>query len=244
MKYLADTHMHSIYSYDGQMTLEKMVERGLKLGLQYMAFSEHLELDQITIQQFLNRYKLYSEELEKLQEKYPTIKLIKAVEFSNPEKYQKELEYVNNLDIDLIIGSNHILPTTANEKEILTYYKRILTIVKQGGIDVLAHIDYIRRKYDDHNVSKDIIKEIYRSMLKNDITLEINSSATRRKNLDSFPSSEKIELYVNEGGSKITIGSDAHRLSEIYDNIETIDNKYDLNKGVYIKRKFISLSEK
>jgi len=80
-------------------------------------------------------------------------------------------------------------------------------------------------------------------MLKNDITLEINSSAARRKGLDSFPSDEKIELYKKLGGTKVTIGSDAHRLHEIYDSIPKIDNKYNLNKGVYVKRKFISLSE-
>lgn len=30
MSYLADMHMHSIYSYDGQMRLKQMVERGIR----------------------------------------------------------------------------------------------------------------------------------------------------------------------------------------------------------------------
>jgi len=99
MKYLADTHMHSIYSYDGQMCLEDMIKRGEELGLKYMAFTEHLELDQITIKQFLNRYQVYSDEIDKLQEIHPKIKLLKALEFSNPEMHLKELEEVNKLDI-------------------------------------------------------------------------------------------------------------------------------------------------
>ena len=110
MSYLADMHMHSIYSYDGQMRLKQMVERGKKLNLKYMAFTEHLEFNQITIKQFLNRYQLYKEELEQLQECNPEITLIKAVEISNPELYLKELESLNKLDLDYIIGSNHILP--------------------------------------------------------------------------------------------------------------------------------------
>ena len=144
MEYLADTHMHSIYSYDGQMCLEDMVNLGESLGLKYMAFTEHLELGQITIKQFLNRYKVYSNEVDKLQEKYPNIKLIKGVEFTNPEKYPKELEIVNGLDIDYIIGSNHELPSKQDEREILEYYKKILRIVKNGGIDSLGHMDYLR----------------------------------------------------------------------------------------------------
>ncbi|HAB67118.1 MAG TPA: hypothetical protein DCE23_07100 [Firmicutes bacterium] len=243
MEYKADTHMHSIYSYDGQMRLEDMIRKGEKLGLEYMAFTEHLELGQITIKQFLNRYKVYSREIDELQEKYPHIKLIKGLEFTNPEKYPKELEIVNGLDIDYIIGSNHELPHKQDEREILEYYKKVLMIVKNGGIDSLGHMDYLRRKYDD-TISDDIIREIYSYLIANNIALEINSSAVRRKGLDSFPSDEKIKLYQECGGDKVTIGSDAHRLEEIYDAIPSIDSKYSLNKGLYLKRKFVSLSNK
>lgn len=244
MKYLADTHIHSIYSYDGQMCIEDIIKRGIKLGLRYLAFTEHLELVQINIKQFLNRYEVYQNEIEKLQEKYPSVRLIKGVEFSNPEKYPEELEIVNNLDLDYIIGSNHEVPKFENELEILKYYQTILEIVKQGGIDSLGHLDYIRRKYDDSSISKDILKEIYYYLIKNNITLEINSSAMRRKGLDSFPSNEKLNLYKEMGGEKVIIGSDAHRLNEVYDGIEEIDNQYDFNKGLYLHRKFVSLSEK
>lgn len=243
MKYLADTHMHTIYSYDGQMCIEDIIKRADELGLLYLAFTEHLELSQITIKQFLNRYQVYSNEIDKLQEQYPHIKLIKGVEFTNPEKYPKELEIINNLDLDYIIGSNHELPKTGNEIEILKYYQTILNIVKLGGIDSLGHIDYLRRKFADTNLSDDILKEIYSYLIKNDIALEINTSAKRRKNLDSFPSNKKLELYKSMGGDKVTIGSDAHRLNEVYDSIPIIDNAYDFNKGIYLKRKFTSLSK-
>ena len=242
MSYLADMHMHSIYSYDGQMRLKQMVERGKKLNLKYMAFTEHLEFNQITIKQFLNRYQLYKEELEQLQECNPEITLIKAVEISNPELYLKELESLNKLDLDYIIGSNHILPKNNSEKEILNYYKKILTIIKNGGIDTIGHLDYLRRKVDDNNIDNGIIEEIFKELIKRKIALEINTSAIRRKGLDSFPSQIKLDLYKKLGGNIVTIGSDAHRINEIYDSIPLIDSKYDFNKGVFMKRKFISLN--
>lgn len=242
MSYLADMHMHSIYSYDGQMRLKQMVERGKKLNLKYMAFTEHLEFNQITIKQFLNRYQLYKDELEQLQECNPEITLIKAVEISNPELYLKELESLNKLDLDYIIGSNHILPKNNSEKEILNYYKKILTIIKNGGIDTIGHLDYLRRKVDDNNIDNGIIEEIFKELIKRKIALEINTSAIRRKGLDSFPSQIKLDLYKKLGGNIVTIGSDAHRINEIYDSIPLIDSKYDFNKGVFIKRKFISLN--
>lgn len=242
MKYLADTHMHSIYSYDGQMKLEAMVKKGIELGLTYMAFTEHLEFGQIKYNQFLNRYHIYSEEIDELQEKYPQIRLLKGVEFSNPEMYPDELEKVNQLPLDYIIGSNHILPKQTNKIEILKYYERILKMIQIGGFDSLGHLDYIRRKYDDKEVPEEVFLEIFETLLHQNITLEINSSAYRRENLGSFPSDEKLTLYKQLGGEKVTIGSDAHRLHEIYDHISTINQNYDFNKGVYIKRKFISLT--
>lgn len=241
MKYLADTHMHSIYSYDGQMSIEEMVMKGNELGLKFMAFTEHLELGQISIKQFLNRYAVYSREIDRLQQKYPNIKLLRAIEFTNPEKYPKELEIVNGIDLDYIIGSNHELPSKQDKKEILEYYKKILEIVKNDGIDSLGHMDYLRRKYDDTYIEEDILREIYSYMIKNGITLEINSSARRRKGLDSFPSNDKVLLYEKCGGRRITLGSDAHRIGEIYDSIPSIDAKYELEKGVYVKRKFLEI---
>lgn len=244
MQYLADTHMHSIYSYDGQMCLKDMIMKGISLGLKYMAFTEHLEFSQITIKQFLNRYQVYCNEINKLQEQYPNITLMKGVEFSNPERYPQELEIVNTLDLDYIIGSNHNYPQNNSEAEILKYYQSILKMVRLGGIDTLGHLDYIRRKHDDSIIKDDIIKEIYTYLIKYDIALEINSSAIRRSGLDSFPSSQKLAIYKSMGGTKVTIGSDAHRLNEIYDAIPEIDYLYDFNKGIYLRRKFISLSEK
>lgn len=241
MKYLADTHMHSIYSYDGQMKLEDMVKKGLELGLKYMAFTEHLELNQIKYSQFLNRYNLYSEEIDVLQEKYPQIKLLKGVEFSNPEMYLDELEKVNELQLDYIIGSNHLLPKSDNKTGILKYYECILRMIKVGGFDSLGHMDYIRRKYSDNDVPEEILIQIFELLIDKDITLEINTSAHRRCNLGTFPNDEKLKLYQKLGGKKVTIGSDAHRLNEIYDFISDIDNNYSFNKGVYVKRKFISL---
>lgn len=117
-------------------------------------------------------------------------------------------------------------------------------MVTQGGFDSLGHLDYLRRKLDDSPITEDILKEIFTVLVKKDIALEINSSAVRRSHLDSFPSKSKLELYKECGGNKVTIGSDAHRLNEIYDAIPQMDESYQFQKGLYLKRKFISLSDK
>lgn len=237
MKYLADTHMHSIISYDGQMTIEDIAKKGVSLGLAYLCITEHLEFSQISLKQALNRYKIYEEEINRLNELYPSITLLKGIEISNPNQYQDELEYFHNLKLDYIIGSNHnLIPS-------IDYYKEILAIVKTGLIDSIGHLDYIRRKYNVE-CPEDLLNEIFETMKENDIALEINSSAQRRIKDLSFPTKDIISLYLNNYDNRITIGSDAHRVNEIYDGIEVIDNEIKADKGIFVNHKFLSLTNK
>ncbi len=238
MKYLCDTHMHSIYSYDGQMTIEGIARKADSLGLEIVALSEHLELDSISLKQFLNRYKLYKEEIMHVQELYPNLKILKAVEVGNPERHEADMHTLQDLDLDYIIGSNHILTSDIN-----AYYETILKIAKQGLVDSIGHLDYIRRKYNDSE-PLNLINNIYEAMVKNNITLEVNSSAKRRLNEHGFPKDELINLYLENYDNRITIGSDAHRDYEIYDGISELDEAIDADKGYYLNRKFISTQNK
>lgn len=238
MKYLMDTHMHSIYSYDGQMTIEGIAKKATSLGLNAVAITEHLELDSISLKQFINRYKLYKEEIMRVQEIYPNLKILKAIEIGNPEKHETEMHTIQELDLDYIIGSNHILTS-----DIRAYYETILKIARQGLVDSIGHLDYIRRKYPDE-APADLINQIFETMVKNNITLEVNSSAKRRLNEEGFPKSELIDLYLNNFDNRITLGSDAHRDYEIYDGISELDDRIKADKGYYLNRKFISIQNK
>lgn len=237
MKYLADTHMHSMYSYDGQMTLEDIVQKGVSLGLKYLCITEHLEFAQISLIQAINRYKIFENEINRLNELYPNIEILKGIEISNPNKYKDNVEKLQDLGLDYIIGSNHnLIPS-------IEYYQEILEIVKTGLIDTIGHLDYIRRKYNIE-CPLELLNEIFESMKKNNVILEVNSSAQRRINDLSFPNSTILDLYLNNYDNRITIGSDAHRVNEIYDGIPTIDERINANKGVFVNRKFLTIAQK
>lgn len=237
MKYLADTHMHSMYSYDGQMTIEDIVRQGISLNLKYLCITEHLEFSQISLKQAINRYKIYENEINRLSELYPSIILLKGIEVSNPNHYMYELESMQNMKIDYIIGSNHnLIPS-------IEYYQEILKIVQCGLIDAIGHLDYVRRKYNVE-CPDDLLNEIFENMNKNSIVLEVNSSAQRRIQDLSFPNHDIIDLYLNNYDSRITIGSDAHRINEIYDGITNVDDKINADKGVFINRKFLTITNK
>lgn len=71
-----------------------------------------------------------------------------------------------------------------------------------------------------------------------------NFKDNAKQEIGIFLLKDKLALYQEYGDKKVAIGSDAHRLNEIYDKIPKIDEVYQFNKGLYLKRKFISLNEK
>ena len=98
-------------------------------------------------------------------------------------------------------------------------------------------MDYIVRysPNKDSNYSapdyKDILSEILKLIISNDICLEINT-ANMAKGMDfPNPHTDIIEMYKELGGRYVTVGSDAHIADNIgykFDFVKDIIKKYDL----------------
>ena len=45
MPILADYHLHSSFSGDSDIPMERMIERGIAIGMETMCFTEHMDMD-------------------------------------------------------------------------------------------------------------------------------------------------------------------------------------------------------
>ena len=45
MPILADYHLHSSFSGDSDIPMERMIERGIAIGMETMCFTEHVDFD-------------------------------------------------------------------------------------------------------------------------------------------------------------------------------------------------------
>ena len=92
--------------------------------------------------------------------------------------------------------------------------------------------------YEDYN---DIIDDILHLLIENDKALEINTGAFKFGLLEPNPCIATIKRYKDLGGSLITLGSDAHRTTQIgvgYDKITGILKECGFNSYfVYKNRK-------
>lgn len=103
------------------------------------------------------------------------------------------------------------------EEEYYTrYYQELYDVVKNyKNYSVLGHMDLMKRYdhdgYDSFNKHKDIITDILKIVIKDGKGIEINTSSVRYKLDDLMPSKDILKLYLELGGTIITISSDSHQ---------------------------------
>lgn len=147
------------------------------------------------------------------------------------------------MDLDFIIGSVHninsiklrlTMPSKTKSKIYEDYFNEILAMVKIADIDVIGHLDLMKRyafadygnyEFEDY---KDIIEEILTIAIKRNIGLEINTSGLRNKVNEVYPKIEILNLYKMLGGTIITIGSDSHSTDDCFSYCK---QSYDLLKA-------------
>ena len=233
-------HIHSIYS-DGRNTIEQIVKKALKTGLDYICITDHLtdswKADLIPNLNNLDKIKRYLEEISQLKE------------FLNKEN--KDLTLFSGVEIDIGSSEKYIINNISPNKfdlilfeylesfEGIAFIKKILEYWKKNNYNKfpligLAHFDpsfFIIRGLD---LLLDFLKHY-------NIIIEFNSS---------YPQfySRKHEIFYNklkDSGIKVSIGCDSHHISSLKDiespykmiefyNLE--DNLKDLIDSLEFKR--------
>jgi len=226
--YKLDYHVHSNFSPDSKVDLEKLIINSINKNIKTLAVTDHLECDDnreyYSVEYFKNREKI----LNKLHEKYKSkIEILTGAELGQPQSNLERVDDVfKNLKLDYTLGAQHKglngeylenIDFTINTHENVKYYfEEVYKITKIKDIDCLAHLDLVRRYASRMDVEIDIkkyrsdISDILKSVVENDKGIEINTSGIRQKIGDFMPNIETLKLYKKLGGTIVTVGSDAH----------------------------------
>lgn len=235
---LADYHVHTYYSDDSECPMEDMVQKAIELGIDEIAFTEHVDYG-IKTDENCN-YKEYFKELAAMQQKYEGKLRIKAgIEFGVQAhtilQFQKDFE---TWPFDFVILSNHQVDNKefwnydfqkgkSQEEYQRAYYEAIYEVVRQyKNYSVLGHLDMIKRYdiYGDYPDEKimDIAEKILRQVIADGKGIEVNTSCYKYGLKDLTPSKKILELYYRLGGKIITIGSDTHETEHLGDRITEV----------------------
>ena len=227
-----DYHMHSDFSADCSVSMESMVIGAIEKGLQEICFTEHIDYeypDETIVFEFdLNAY---DAKINELQTKYEgRIRIKKGIELGvQPHLLHKYDALMKNHSFDFIICSMHtaekkglhsgdFFKNKTIEEAYRVYYEELLYCVKNyKQFSILGHIDLVKRYTLQHcdNNFHDVLREIFEVIIPEGKGIELNTSGVRYGLANGMPSDDILKLYKQCGGEIITLGSDAHRVSEL-----------------------------
>lgn len=225
-----DFHVHSEYSPDSSMPMEKAISAAIKKGLKEICFTDHTDYDYDGEgNHFQFNFDEYIKEIENYQKKYKNQIIIrKGVEFGlQPHIIKHYQEDTENYDFDFVICSIHSVEKNdlymgnffnnkSQKKAYEVYFQELSDVVSNyTDYSVLGHLDIIKR-YGGFDFSlpleeyKDYTGSILKKVIKNGKGIELNTSGIRYMLGDYHPSIEIMKLYHDLGGEIVTLGSDSH----------------------------------
>ncbi|CUH97673.1 putative histidinol-phosphatase [Propionispora sp. 2/2-37] len=225
---IMDTHMHTCFSSDATMKLQEAIAQSGELGIG-ITITEHMDLAYPEPGQFIFDVDAYFREYGP----YRNERLLLGVEIGmRPDCLEDNRKLAKGYPFDYIIGSVHVINNIdlywqsfyegRTKKEIYTcYFDSMLECVAgHDFIHSLGHIDYIARyaPFADTNVYYEEFKEqidpVLTLLAKREQALEINTK--RPLTPDALRLLVPVyQRFAELGGRYVTIGSDAHRASEI-----------------------------
>ena len=250
-KIITDIHTHTTFSIDAKSTMEEMVKQAEELGVDYLGFSDHenveakyfgfLREDGTAIWQ-LDRDGYFAA-ARKVQKESKNVKILVGVELGFSDKQIVKDEYFSVLEKykpDFVVNSVHFYsdleeyyngaPFVGRTRE-QAYHNYLARIIESANApyhyDILAHLGYCARyaPYPEKDFRDgefdDELTELFNILIGKGKILEINTAAYGLKT-DFLPYRYVIEKYYSMGGRKVSFGSDAHSTSRLCDGRDKV----------------------
>ena len=223
-----DYHMHSIVSFDGHDTPERMAKAAVEAGLKEICFTDHIdhapagEPETMVFDQ-----EVYNRCYDPLEA--AGLKIRKGMEFGmTPDNQAQFAADLRRRDFDFVLGSVHFVDGQDvymapywEHKDMDQAYREYLEhtyecVKAQRDFDVLAHLTYISKgrgnpytKLVEYAKYRDIVDEILRELSRKGKGLEMNTSGVDRCG-GFLPTADYFRRFKELGGEIVTVGSDAH----------------------------------
>ena len=236
MGIVSDYHLHTSFSEDSDTPMEDMIRAAIGLGLKEICFTEHLDLDYPKdCGSFLLDLDAYTDRLLSLRKNYKDVISIRlglemGMQAHLGEAYAR---IAGQYPFDFLIASQHLVEGSdpyypkfwegrREEQVYRAYFESILeNLSSMPQFDTLGHLDYIVRygpnqnRFYSYEAYRDVIDPILLYLIRNGKCLEVNAAGLKYGLGHPNPEESVLRRYRQLGGTRITIGSDAHRPEHI-----------------------------
>jgi histidinol-phosphatase (PHP family) len=210
-----------------------MCLRAMELGIPEIGFSEHWDVGPFEKNPRYFKPEPWYAELEHLRNLLAGQLIIRAgLEIAEPHLYpQDTAEVLQRIPFDYVIGSVHhvgknfmfngdYFRNNSADEVYSSYFAELDGMVLCANIDIVAHFDIPARAgksifgYDPARYEEKI-RSILKTCIERSLALDINVSGLRKPSQIIMPDPLILKWYAEMGGTRVTLGSDAHREAEV-----------------------------
>ena len=232
MEHLCDLHTHTWYSADARCSVDELCAAAVRRGLFAVGMTEHYDYDPWNGTAYYElRHERRMAEVARAKAAWAgQVELLCGIELGQPHLCpEKAAAFVKDGGFDLVIGSlhdlrpgksiYHDLPVDTPEGCDALYeafFREARELVRVCDVDIFGHYDYPLRVMGKAGIPPNMerwrthMTPFLRDLAESGIALELNTCGLRRWMGRTAGESWILETFRSFGGSRITIGSDAH----------------------------------
>jgi histidinol-phosphatase (PHP family) len=213
-----------------------MCQAAVERGLPEIGFTEHYDLHPGEAPNCRDAFDLsaWAAELERCRALFAGRLTIRAgIEIGEPHRFGAEVRaMLARHPFDYILGSLHwvgdhsvfdpaFFQAYPAAEAFRLYFTELEQVTRVGDFDILSHLDVpVRTAFAvygayDPREHEDCIRPVLRNCIERGLALDINTAALRRRAGVLTPGVDILRWYVQMGGERVTLGSDAHRPDQV-----------------------------
>lgn len=228
-----DYHIHTHFSSDCETPLFEVCHSATALGLPEIGITEHFDLLPEDPSYGYLRFDEWWQEIDICRRAFTDMLTIRAgIEIGEPHRFPLQVgDLQAHFPWDYCLGALHWVAGTliwdrayyerSQDQAYGDYFAELADVAAAGGFDILAHMDVIKHygsqnygPFDPRRYEAEI-RTVLRTCARQGIALEVNSGLLRRPIAELSPETLILSWFRDEGGARITIGSDAHRAEHV-----------------------------
>lgn len=230
MEYLTDLHTHTWYSADARCNVDELCAAAAAKGLSAVAMTEHYDYGEETAYYELRHPRRMAELAAAKKAWEGKLEVLCGIELGQPHLCPQQAKaFANSGDFDVVIGSLHDLrpgksiyhdlpvdTPEACDALYAAFFEEARELVRNCDVDVFGHYDYPLRVMEQAGVAPNMERwkgrmlPFLRDLAESGIALELNTCGLRRWMGRTAGEAWILEAFRKYGGTRVTIGSDAH----------------------------------
>ena len=228
-----DYHVHTALCNHAEGAMEDYVRSAIRTGLREMCFLDHLTLTEVGryMSMGLEQLPYYFDAVQQLKKRYAgTITVKSGLEIGyDPDYTDTFAEITRQFDFDLIGSSLHFPETIDRVKGSSTrpiremnpaevhgiYFDQLERMLDCDYFDVVCHMDLVKKFSPKSNGGMTgPIRRVISKIKQTGRAVELNTSGLDHGHGEPYPA-EPILAELRKAGVPVTLGSDAHRPTEV-----------------------------